>query len=208
MTSLSDQRREYGQSHLEFENLPAQPWLLLELWLKEALKVPCLDATAFVLATSSHAMPDARVVLAKEVTEQGIVFYTNYESTKAEHIGENPNGAACFYWAQQVRQVRVQGTIEKVSQEQSHLYFKSRPQASQAAAIVSPQSKLIDSRQILENKVQELMDGDLECPSYWGGFRIIPSHFEFFQGRDSRIHDRFQAIQQEDRSWKWVRLAP
>lgn len=205
---LHDQRREYGQSSLDKEHLPSEPWQLLKLWLDEAVKKSCLDATSFVLATAQNNQPDARVVLAKQIDAQGIVFYTNYQSAKGKQLDQNPFAAACFYWPELTRQIRVQGTVTKISAEQSASYFKSRPKESQAAAVVSPQSQVIPSRQALEEKVETLIEQPLDCPPHWGGFLIVPERFEFFQGRDSRVHDRFRASIDANERWAWVRLAP
>jgi pyridoxamine 5'-phosphate oxidase len=208
MTEIHDIRREYGANALLEENLPQKPDALMASWVRQAITAKCLDSTAFVLATMDRGFPDARIVLLKDINKQGLTFYTNYESAKARQLEKNPNVCACFYWSELSRQVRVTGKVEKLCVDESSAYFKSRPVLSQIAAIVSPQSETIPSRQWLEDRVEKMRSQTLECPSFWGGYEIVPNAYEFFQGRDSRLHDRFKAEKEGDEAWKWSRLAP
>ncbi len=207
MSDYHDHRREYGGAELHVSNLPDNPIILLETWLNEALVANIIDSTAFVLATSSPA-PDARVVLLKEITKDRLVFYTNYQSAKAEQMALMPEVAGCFFWAPLSRQVRFQGHATKVEPSISSAYFKSRPISSQKAAIISPQSKTIPSRQYLEDKIDALAEQDVVCPDYWGGYAIELYRLEFFQGRESRLHDRFCAQKDQSGQYHWSILAP
>lgn len=207
MSDLSSHRREYGSKTLSADNLPKDPKDLLKSWMDEAIKSQCVDPTSFVLATC-HDWPDARVVLLKDITDTGITFFTNYDSTKARDMALNPKVAACFYWRELSRQVRIKGKASKISHQISQQYFDSRPRLSQVAAIISPQSKTIPSRAWLEDKFKDMEDKTLACPDNWGGYVIEPISYEFFQGRDNRLHDRFHAQQDDNNIWKWARLAP
>lgn len=208
MSDISTQRREYGTKGLMESDLPDDPLVLFQQWLDQAIASNCIDPTAFVLASISGEAPDARVVLLKEATDKGFVFFTNYQSAKGRQLAINPKVAACFYWAKLSRQVRIMGTVEKLPQEENAAYFKSRPILSQRAALISPQSEAISSRQWLEDKMSKIEDQTLECPDYWGGYIIRVKGFEFFQGRDSRLHDRFLSLKDQNNTWSWQRLAP
>jgi pyridoxamine-phosphate oxidase len=165
------------------------------------------------LATAtSDGRPSARIVLLKGFNDDGFVFFTNYLSRKGKEIAKNPLGSLLFYWISLERQVRIEGTIEKVSREESEKYFQSRPRASQLGAIASPQSQEIADRVVLETKFNEAeiqyADKDIPKPSYWGGYILKPRLIEFWQGRGSRLHDRILYKKVDNKNWKKVRLAP
>jgi pyridoxamine 5'-phosphate oxidase len=156
--------------------------------------------------------PTCRTVLLKSFDENGFVFYTNYESNKAQHIEANPNVAMLFFWSDSARQVRIRGRAERMSAAETLKYFVSRPRGSQIGAWVSAQSSVISSRSLLETKFQEIKtkfkNKEVPLPSFWGGYRVVPDVIEFWQGRRNRLHDRFQYSRQDDGSWTIERLAP
>lgn len=211
--NLADLRQEYRQATLDESTIDANPFVQFEKWMSEAMKAELLEPNAMTLATvDEQGCPDARTVLAKQFDERGLVFFTNYESKKARQMAQNSNVALLFPWIPLERQVTILGTIEKVSTAESLKYFITRPIASKLGAWVSPQSKVITSRSLLESKWQEMKakfeDGEIPLPSFWGGYRVIPRSFEFWQGRRSRLHDRFRYTRQPDQTWQAERLAP
>jgi pyridoxamine 5'-phosphate oxidase len=155
--------------------------------------------------------PSARIVLLKEIDDSGFVFYTNYGSRKGKDLKENPKAALTFFWDELLRQIRIEGRIEKISKETSKKYFSSRPRESQIGAWVSAQSSVIPNREILENKFDELEEKfgneEIPLPDFWGGYRVIPNYFEFWQGRENRLHDRI-CYKKENDEWKIFRIAP
>jgi len=165
-----------------------------------------------VLSTAVNNRPSSRVVLLKGISEGGFVFYTNYNSKKGRELIENPVASLNFHWAQQERQVRIEGKVEKVSAQESDAYFDSRPRLSQAGAIVSGQSSVVNSRQELDSSMKELMESNpdkpLVRPAHWGGFRLMPDYLEFWQGRPGRVHDRIAYSLSADGSWSKSRLSP
>lgn len=190
----------------------ANPFVLFEKWFKDAVKGEADKANAFVLSTATkEGKPSARVVLLKGVEHESFVFYTNYNSRKGIELMENPYAAMTFFWATIEKQVRVEGKVQKVSETESDSYFKTRPAGSQAGAWVSPQSSVIPNRDALEQKhhnfIIEHENKEIQRPPFWGGFAIIPSHIEFWQGRASRLHDRI-LYTFENNNWKIERLAP
>jgi pyridoxamine-phosphate oxidase len=152
------------------------------------------------------------MVLLRGFNERGLVFYTNYQSRKAAELDANPKAALVLFWAALHRQIRVEGTVEKISAEESDVYFQSRPRSSRLGAIASPQSAVILGRQVLDDRLAELLeqyaDGEVPRPAHWGGYRVVPAMFEFWQGRDSRLHDRLRYRRCEDGTWLIERLAP
>jgi len=164
------------------------------------------------LATASKdGRPSARVVLLKSFDDRGFVFYTNYKSRKGKELGENPRACLLFYWSQLWRQVRIEGEIEKIPTEESEQYFQSRPLGSKLGAWASNQSEVVDSRETLEarfNELQKRFGEEVPRPEHWGGYRVKPDTIEFWQGRDNRLHDRLQYRLQEDGAWLIERLAP
>jgi len=210
MLKLANIRREYGQHELLASSLPDDPMILFHAWFTEELNLAVDDPTAMVLATvDASGHPDSRVVLLKEITNNQFVFFTNYASTKAQQLKHQAYAALNFYWPQLARQVRIRGRVAKVSAEQSDAYFATRPRASQCSALVSKQSHVLASREDLEKKVETLVNSGQEIarPHDWGGYALSPHEFEFWQGRDNRLHDRIQYTL-KGIQWSHLRLAP
>jgi pyridoxamine 5'-phosphate oxidase len=210
---VSDVRREYSLAGLSEEDLAADPITQLRLWLDEARAVLPEEFTAMILATAdAGGRPAARVVLLKGLDERGLVFYTHYDSDKGRDLAANPRAALVFYWAPLDRQVRIEGTVEKTSREESEAYFASRPRGSQLGAWASHQSRPLNGREELERQVEaaaeRFADGDIPLPDGWGGFRVRPEVVEFWQGRPSRLHDRLRYVQDPEVGWRVERLAP
>ena len=211
---LKQLRRDYNLSELNRDMLALDPMLQITKWLKDAVEVEEeIEANAMVLSTvGQDGQPSARVVLLKEVTDQGFVFYTNFNSRKGTELADNPKCCATFWWHRMQRQVRIQGVVDKISELHAAKYFKSRPIGSQWGAIVSPQSQVIPDRFYLQDKITNEKNArpnpdDLEKPKHWGGYLIIPTEYEFWQGRSSRLHDRFR-YRRQNTTWQIERLAP
>ena len=182
-------------------------------WLDEAIAENFRMPNAMTLATVSRdGKPSARIVLLKQVDERGFIFYTNYLSRKGKELSANPFASLTFFWDTLDRQVRAEGSVIKVSEEESNQYFQSRPRDSQISAVISSQSSIVESREELENKWQELEQAltnkPIPRPQHWGGYCLKPASIEFWQGRESRLHDRILYELQNDGSWKISRLAP
>jgi pyridoxamine 5'-phosphate oxidase len=210
---LADLRREYSVQPLSRKILNPNPFLQFDQWFRDALKVEAMDANAMSIATvSGEGQPSLRTVLLKYYDEAGFVFYTNLGSRKAEEIDANPRVALLFYWHELHRQVKIHGHTVKISATENLRYFSRRPVDSQLGAWVSRQSSIISSRAILENKFAEMKqkfaDGKIPLPSFWGGYRVAPTAIEFWQGRESRLHDRFVYTQTDGKDWLIDRLAP
>lgn len=210
--SIADIRRDYGELNLNEDSLPSDPMIQFKHWFEEVLQNEKNDPTAMVLSTvDNKGYPDSRVVLLKGLKADNFIFYTNYQSVKAQQIENKPYAALNFYWPQMARQVRVRGPIKKISKKQSDNYFSSRPLKSQFSAIVSPQSHEIQSRQSLEQALNDLIElhgqKPLIRPLYWGGYMVTPEEIEFWQGRDNRLHDRIHYFKQQEQ-WMHHRLAP
>ncbi len=210
---ISKLRQNYLQASLNKEELEIHPIDQFNKWFQDALREKINEPNAFILSTVSESgQPSGRTVLLKEITEEGFIFYTNYNSEKAKNINSNPKVAATFLWLGIERQVRVEGLAVKVSKEISQKYFDSRPRGSKIGAWSSPQSSIIENRDILtqsyEHYDSEFSDDDqIPVPPFWGGFIIRPTAIEFWQGRPSRLHDRFR-FELIDNSWQISRLAP
>lgn len=216
MSELSNKiaqlRQEYSAEPLTKESVDKNPFQQFENWFNEALKAELLEPNAMTLATASkEGLPSARTVLLKHFDAKGFTFFTNYGSTKAKELEENPNAALLFTWLPLQRQIKIQGRVEKISTADSLKYFMSRPEGSQLGAWVSEQSSIISSRSLLANKLEEMKqkfkNKEIPLPSFWGGYKVIPTKIEFWQGQPSRLHDRIQ-FKMVDGNWKIERLAP
>lgn len=205
-------RQGYKNMGLDKEDLNADPIIQFESWFEEAKKAEPIP-TAMSLATVNNiGEPTLRTVLLKLFDKKGFIFFTNYKSRKADHIKDNPNVAVLFNWVALERQVSITGVAEKIKTKESIKYFISRPRGSQLGAWVSDQSSVLSSRKILEMKLEEMKnkfsDGEIPLPDFWGGYRIVPKTFEFWQGRPNRLHDLFLYAKQSDESWQIDRIAP
>jgi pyridoxamine 5'-phosphate oxidase len=194
-------------------DLPAEPLVLFRQWYDAAVDAQLPEPGAMTLATATpDGLPSARMVLLRGFDERGLVFFTNYRSRKAAELDANPRAALVLSWAQLHRQIRVEGTVERTSAEESDLYFQSRPRSSRLGAVASPQSEVIDGRQALDRRFAELLqqyaDGEVPRPDHWGGYRVVPAMFEFWQGRDSRLHDRLRYRLADAHRWIIERLGP
>ena len=210
---LADLRREYSTQPLNRKDLNADPFTQFDRWFQEALKAESMDANAMSVATvSSDGQPSSRTVLLKYYDETGFVFYTNLSSRKASEIKTNPKVALLFYWHEVHRQVKILGTAERTTAAENVAYFMRRPRDSQLGAWVSHQSSVISSRSVLLNKFAEMKqkytDGEIPLPSFWGGYRVEANSIEFWQGRESRLHDRFLYTRTDSNPWCFERLAP
>ncbi|WP_035603043.1 pyridoxamine 5'-phosphate oxidase [Haloferula sp. BvORR071] len=209
---LSEFRQEYTGRGLHREDLEADPIRQFEAWFQQAIELGLHEPNAMSLATvDASGQPLLRTVLLKGFDTRGFVFYTNYESRKARHMAENPQVSLLFPWIALERQVIVQGRVEKCTAEETANYFHSRPRESQLGAWVSHQSEVIDSRQVLTEKLAELTarfgGGEIPVPPFWGGYRVVPQTIEFWQGGPARLHDRF-LYQRQAESWSIDRLSP
>ena len=212
MSDIAGLRRDYGRAQLRLEDLDPDPFMQFKRWLDEALSAHLVDANAMSLATANTAgEPSLRTVLLKAYSEDGFVFFTNLQSTKSQQIAENPSVALLFYWREFERQVTIAGTASQLPMADVARYFFSRPRESRVAAWVSPQSRVIDARRMLEMKFDEMLkkfgDGEIPVPSFWGGFRVAPRTIEFWQGGTHRLHDRFR-YQPDGKGWRIECLAP
>jgi pyridoxamine 5'-phosphate oxidase len=213
MEDLSDYRKSYDKNELIETNIPEDPISLFQKWFHEVDESSDQETNAMTVSTVGlDGFPKARVVLLKRYNEDGFVFYTNYESEKGKAIDANPHICLSFFWHTHERQVIIKGLAEKVAPNVSDGYFESRPDGSKLGAIVSNQSEVIESRSVLENRLQKLeaeYEGkEILRPQFWGGFIVKPVSVEFWQGRPNRLHDRIRYQLQEDFNWKIERLAP
>ena len=209
---IADLRKDYRLQTLNEKDVAENAIEQFSKWWNEALASDIDEVNAMTLATlAPDGIPSARIVLLKNYDERGFVFFTNYNSAKGKALADYPKAALVFFWKELERQVRIQGTVEKTSSEESDEYFNSRPVGSRIGAWSSPQSEVIESRHILEDNVEkyttEMKDG-IPRPQHWGGYRVKPAVIEFWQGRSSRLHDRIEYRLQPDGSWQKVRLAP
>jgi pyridoxamine 5'-phosphate oxidase len=233
---LADLRREYNLAGLRRRDLEADPFAQFKKWFDQASGARIsgrvrkffirlykslllvtgtepMDVNAATLATADKdGRPSARVVLLKGVDERGFIFFTNYDSRKGHELAENPRAALVFYWSDQERQVSIAGDISKLSREESEAYFKTRPKGSRLAAWASRQTEVIANRAVLEESWKEFQakypGDDVPLPPNWGGYVLAPARIEFWQGRPSRLHDRFRYLRQPDKSWLIERLSP
>lgn len=210
---LHQERRDYDANPLSRQDMHSSPFNQFTNWMDQAVNTSSIkDPTAMSLATvdANHA-PHCRIVLLKEFGEQGLLFYTHYKSKKGKEITASPFASCCFFWADLDQQIRIEGRVEKISAALSDQYFHSRPKDSQLAAFISNQSQTVDSRKTLEDKMQaaatDYADKLVPRPTNWGGYRLVPTKFEFWQGRPNRLHDRF-IYEKKGSSWLISRLAP
>ncbi len=211
--TIADIRKSYSQKKLTEKNVDANPMKQFAKWWKQAVASKIEEVNAMVLATaSSDGIPSARIVLLKDVDENGFSFFTNYNSFKGLQLAENPKACLVFFWKELERQVRITGLVEKLSPRTSEDYFQSRPKGSQLGAVISPQSQVIESREWLDGKYKELKavfkNQIIPRPVHWGGYIVKPVIMEFWQGRPSRLHDRLQYTMDDNGTWKIERLAP
>ncbi len=209
---ISKLRQEYGSDHLKKSEMASNPIQQFKLWFDQALSLDVTEPNAMTLATSNqNGHPTIRVVLLKNIVSDGIIFYTNYKSRKAQEIQKQPSAAANIFWQPLERQVRLEGRIEKTSEVDSDAYFKTRPRGSQLGAWVSPQSEVIPDRKFLNQQLEEITkrfeDQDIPRPPHWGGYLLRPLRVEFWQGGARRLHDRIEYLWKDDH-WQIQRLAP
>ncbi len=209
--NLADIRNHYQRDALDWSNLPSHPFTAFEQWMQTAIAAKLYEPTAMTLATvDNNHQPHARIVLLKGM-DSGFVFYTNYDSPKGQEIAQNPKAACTFFWPELERQVRIEGVLAKVSDSLSDTYFSSRPKDSQLAACASAQGKVIADRAELESNfdkiAQQFANKTITRPANWGGYRLTPTRFEFWQGRPNRLHDRLVFRLVHD-AWQQERLSP
>jgi pyridoxamine 5'-phosphate oxidase len=210
---MDETQNKNAADDLDENSVDPDPIKLFRRWFDEATASGTRLPDAMTLATATKdGKPSARMVLLKQIDDQGFVFYTNYNSRKSRELDENPNAALVCYWVALDRQVRVEGRVERVTAAESDEYFKTRPRESQLGALVSPQSEVIESREFLEKRFQDFegmyRDRSVSRPAHWGGYRLRPERIEFWQNRSGRLHDRILYERQSDGSWTIKRLAP
>ncbi len=212
--SIADMREEYSGQPLDISHISDHPIKQFETWFQEAQNSEIIEPNVMTFATSAiDGKPSARILLLKGIQDDGFVFFTNYNSRKGRELALNPNAAIVFCWLELSRQVRIEGIVKKVSEKESESYFQSRPRGSQVGAWASPQSRVVIDRDVLEKKVDEIEkefanEEKLPLPRFWGGYKLMPSIIEFWQGRTNRLHDRIRYSRQSDKKWKIERLAP
>jgi pyridoxamine 5'-phosphate oxidase len=211
--SMSPLRNEYTKATLDEKDLDPDPIRQFQLWFDEALAAKVDEPNAMALATATtDGVPSVRIVLLKGVDERGFTFHTCYEGRKGRELDANPNAALVLFWPALERQVRIEGRVERVSDEESDAYFKSRPVESRLGAWASPQSQVVPSRATFEDRMEECRarypDGNIPRPPNWGGYRVLPHTIEFWQGRPSRLHDRARYGRATTGEWTIDRLAP
>jgi len=210
--NLAEIRREYARAMLDVPHVDADPFAQFARWINEAITAEASEATAMALATvSPDGRPSCRVVLLKGHDRRGLAFYTSYRSRKGNEIAANARVAATFYWSELERQLRVEGTAEPLSEATSDAYFASRPSGARLSAVASPQSAVVPDRAALERAYSDAAaryGDDVARPPHWGGYRIVPDRFEFWQGRANRLHDRLLYLPCTDGAWTISRLAP
>ncbi|MGB0884827.1 MAG: pyridoxamine 5'-phosphate oxidase [Chitinophagales bacterium] len=209
MENLHSFRKNYTKNQLNEADIHSKPLQQFKVWFQEAVNDASFEANAMVLSTvGKEGMPSSRVVLLKEIIDEGFIFYTNYKSKKAKDLAYNNKASILFFWEKFERQIRIEGEIEKISEQKSINYFNSRPKASQIGAVISKQSEEVSSRKILEEKFEKYNENqEIEKPKDWGGYILKANKYEFWQGRANRIHDRI-VYQQEKNSWNIKRLNP
>ena len=212
MADIKNLRTDYNKSQLNEADLVSNPHELFKIWIEDALSINIIDPNAFVLSTvDALGYPSSRVVLLRDYSENGLVFFTNYDSFKGKNIVTNNVVCMNFFWSSIERQIRVLGIVKRISEAKSDEYFESRPYESKIGAWASKQSEVIASRKVLEEQVEyykKKFPNDVPRPKHWGGYIIEPNKFEFWQGRSSRLHDRINYYLEKNGVWKVNRLAP
>lgn len=214
LNDIHKMRINYMAGELNTQSVKVSPFEQFAIWFEEVVNSNFMEPNAMFLATATpDGKPSVRTVLLKGFSKTGFTFFTNYLSRKGQELDANPNAALLFYWDKLERQVRIEGRVAKIPMAESDAYFQSRPQGSQIGAMASPQSRVIASRKELEDKVAELNQQfetqiPIPRPDFWGGYRLFPSVFEFWQGRSSRLHDRIRYSGNPDGEWLIERLAP
>ena len=213
MTQIASIRKEYKLKSLDEAAAAGNAIKQFDRWWQDAINSEIDEVNAFTLATAAaDGKPAARIVLLKGYDEKGFVFFTNYQSHKGQELATNPQGCMVFFWKELERQIRIEGSIEKISAEESDEYYFSRPLSSQVGAWASPQSSVIKNREVIEDNVKkyeaQFAGSSISRPPHWGGYRLQPQAIEFWQGRPSRLHDRLLFTLLEKNEWKIERLAP
>ncbi|MBW7846733.1 MAG: pyridoxamine 5'-phosphate oxidase [Bacteroidales bacterium] len=205
---IHSMRQQYAKDSLDERTCPADPFIFFDQWFRQAVEQHAFEANACILSTANELRPSSRVVLLKEFSENGFVFFTNYDSRKANDLNSNPMASLLFFWPDLQRQVRVEGVVEKIPAAESDAYFSVRPVESQVSAIISPQSRIIPSKEwLIEQRDQFLREGKKTVrPNNWGGFALKPDYIEFWQGGQNRLHDRI--VYEKTSDWTKKRLAP
>jgi len=209
---VTNLRENYSSGALDERDADPNPFALFQQWLELAIAENLPEPNAMTVATAAlDAKPSARIVLLRGVDERGFVFFTNYSSRKGKELKDNPFAALVFFWQPLHLSIRIEGRVERVNAQESDEYFASRPRGSQLSSAASPQSQVIPNREFLETRVQELdakFPNHVLRPAQWGGYRVVPDVFEFWQGRENRLHDRLRYTRAVNNSWKIERLAP
>lgn len=210
---IYDLRKDYEYTPLSKQHLAPNPLIQFEKWFKEALSIYKEDANVMSLATADKCgTPSCRAVLLKDYSPRGFVFFTNYKSAKAQQIAENSHAALLFVWMENYRQIRIEGTVKKTTRKESEAYFKTRPRESQIATWASSQSSTILSRKAIDAQVEDcakkFSGQPIPCPPFWGGYCVSPCLYEFWQGQNSRLHDRFLYEKKTRNKWSISRLQP
>jgi len=213
--NLADLRRSYTRATLDAADVAGDPFVQFTRWFQEAVDAKLVEPNAMTLATADDAgQPSARIVLLKGFDPRGFVFFSDYRSRKAGELAANPRAALCFHWAELERQVRIVGTVDPASREESDQYFRSRPEQSRMGAWASHQSAVLTARSELETQLEAVKarfgaGAEIPLPPHWGGYRVVPVELEFWQGRDSRLHDRIRyRLDADGASWIVERLSP
>jgi len=211
--SIADIRREYARARLDEAHVSPDPVVEFDRWFTQAREAKVPEPNAMTLATATReGAPSARIVLLKGYDERGFVFFTDYRSRKGTELEQNPQASLVFFWPELERQVRIIGTVERTSAQESEAYFRTRPRGSRLGAWVSHQSRVIPSRAQLESGLRQVKErfptDDVPLPPYWGGYRLRPQEVEFWQGREDRLHDRIRYLRKKGGGWQLERLSP